>query len=342
MQISAEQLAQLLGGRVDGDPQVVVSNLAKIEEAGPTDLSFIANPKYEKYATQTQAGILIVRDDLKPDGPVAGTLVRVADPYGSFTKLLELYQQQQNQRTGIEQPSFIADSAKVGEACYVGAFAYIGEGAVIEDGVKIYPHVYVGDGVKIGKGTTLFSGVKVYHQCQLGQRVIIHSGTIVGGDGFGFAPQADGSFAKVPQTGNVVIEDDVEIGANCTIDRATLGSTYIRKGAKLDNLIQVAHNVEIGSNTVIAAQTGISGSTKIGKGAMIGGQVGVVGHIQLADGVKIQAQSGIGKSITKEGSAWAGSPAFDHGQNLRSQIIFRNLPELERRLRDIEAQLNDR
>lgn len=342
MQISAEQLAQLLGGTVDGDPKAIVSNLAKIEEAGPSDLSFIANPKYEKYATQTQAGILIVRQDLKPDGPVASTLVRVADPYGSFTKLLELYQQQQNQKTGIEQPSFIADSAKVGEGCYVGAFAYVGEGAVIEDGVKLYPHVYIGDGVKIGKGSTLFSGVKVYHQCQLGQNVIIHSGTIVGGDGFGFAPQADGSFAKVPQTGNVVIEDDVEIGANCTIDRATLGSTYIRKGAKLDNLIQVAHNVEIGSNTVIAAQTGVSGSTKIGKGAMIGGQVGIVGHIQLADGVKIQAQSGIGKSITKAGSAWAGSPAFDHGQNLRSQIIFRNLPELERRLRDIEAQLADR
>lgn len=342
MQISAEQLAHLLGGTVDGDPKAVVSNLAKIEEAGPADLSFIANPKYEKYATETKAGILIVRQDLKPDGPVAGTLLRVADPYSSFTKLLELYQQQQNQKSGIEQPSFIAQSAKLGEGCYVGAFAYVGEGAVIEDGVKLYPHVYIGDGVKIGKGTTLFSGVKVYHQCQLGQNVIIHSGTIIGGDGFGFAPQADGSFAKVPQTGNVVIEDNVEVGANCTIDRATLGSTYIRKGAKLDNLIQIAHNVEIGSNTVIAAQTGVSGSTKIGKGAMIGGQVGVVGHIQLADGVKIQAQSGIGKSITKVGSAWAGSPAFDHGQNLRSQIIFRNLPELERRLRDIEAQLADR
>lgn len=342
MQISAEQLAQLLGGTVDGDPKAVVSNLAKIEEAGPTDLSFIANPKYEKYATETQAGILIVRKDLEPGGPVAGTLVRVADPYSSFTKLLELYQQQQNQKSGIEQPSFVADSAKLGEGCYVGAFAYVGEGAVIEDGVKLYPHVYVGDGVKIGKNTTLFSGVKVYHQCVLGQNVIIHSGTIIGGDGFGFAPQADGSFAKVPQTGNVLIEDEVEIGANCTIDRATLGSTYIRKGAKLDNLIQVAHNVEIGSNTVIAAQTGVSGSTKIGKGAMIGGQVGIVGHIQLADGVKIQAQSGIGKSIKQPGSAWAGTPAFDHGQNLRSQIIFRNLPELERRLRDVEAQLTDR
>lgn len=339
MQITAKELAALLGGVVDGNPDAVVSNLAKIEEAQSADLSFIANPKYETYAATTGAGILIVNEKLPKTAGVTATLVRVPDPYAAFTKLLSLYNQQTQQKAGVEQPCFIAEDAEVSPDAYIGAFSYLGRGVKVGSGCKIYPNTYLGDGVTIGDGTTVYANVAIYHACKVGCNVIIHAGTVIGSDGFGFAPNPDGSFNKIPQTGNVVIEDDVEIGANCTIDRATLGSTVIRKGVKLDNLIQIAHNVEVGPNSVIAAQAGVSGSTKLGANAMIGGQVGIVGHIQLADGIKVQAQSGISKSIRQSGSAWAGSPAFNYQQNLKSQVIFRNLPELEQRVRDLEARL---
>lgn len=343
MQITAQELAHLLGGTIDGDPATTVNNLAKIEEAGPTDLSFIANPKYEHYATQTHAGILIVKDDLKPDGVVRSTLIRVKDPYGSFTKLLQLYHQQQQQnKQGVDELAFVHPSVQLPDDVYVGAFAYVAEGASIGKGSKIYPHVYVGDDVIIGEKTILYAGVKIYHKCIVGNQVIIHANTVVGSDGFGFAPGEDGAYTKIPQTGNVIIENDVEIGANTTIDRATMGSTIIRRGAKIDNLVQIAHNVEVGENSVIAAQAGVSGSTRLGRQVMVGGQVGFVGHIKIADGVRFQAQSGVGKTITEAGSAWAGSPAFNYQQNLKSQVIFRNLPEMEKRLRALEDKLADK
>lgn len=340
MQITAQELAQLLGGRVDGDPQATVNNLAKIEDAGPDDLSFIANPKYEHFVTKTRAGILIVKDDLKPEGVVSATLVRVKDPYGSFTKLLQLYhQKQQEAKQGVHELAFVHPSVTLPDDVYVGAFAYIGNGTTIGKGARIYPQVYIGDEVVVGDNSVLYAGVKVYDKCIIGQQVIIHANAVVGSDGFGFAPGEDGSYTKIPQTGNVIIENDVEIGAGTTIDRATLGSTIIRRGAKIDNLVQIAHNVEVGENTVIAAQAGVSGSTRLGRGVMVGGQVGFVGHIKIADGTRFQAQSGVGKSIMQEGSAWAGSPAFNYQQNLKSQVIFRNLPEMEKRLRALEDKL---
>lgn len=342
MQITARELSLLLQGEVEGNPDVKVNNLAKIEEAQPHELSFIANPKYEAYASTTAAGILVVSKDFKTSQPLTATLIRVDDPYRSFTHLLEMYKAQQEHQTGIEQPSFIAPNVTMGGGVYVGAFSYISEHAVIGDNVKIYPNCHIGSGVHIGDNTVLYPGVKLYMECKVGKNCIIHSGAIIGSDGFGFAPNQNGSFVKIPQTGNVVLEDDVEVGANTTIDRATMGSTIIRKGVKIDNLVQIAHNVEVGENTVIAAQTGISGSTKIGRNCMIGGQVGIVGHIKIADGTKIQAQSGVAKSIEKENTAWAGAPAFDYTQNLKSNIIFRNLPELDKRIRELERLISQR
>jgi len=269
--------------------------------------------------------------------PVNSTLVRVPDPYTAFASLLHHYQQlKTSQLKGIEQPSFISPSSNVAENVYVGAFAYVGEGVTLGKNTKVFPGVFVGNNVKLGENCILHPGVKVYHDCVIGNNVVIHSGTVIGGDGFGFAPQADGTFKKVPQIGNVVIEDNVEIGSNATIDRATIGSTIIRSGAKLDNLIQIAHNVEVGNNTVIAAQAGVSGSTKIGSNVLIGGQAGVVGHIQIADGSKINAQSGVSKSIKKPKSTVTGSPAFDYASALRSQAVTRNLPELEKRIIELE------
>ena len=262
------------------------------------------------------------------------------DAYQCLTKLLAYYDQLNNTKTGIEQPSFIDETAKLGENCYVGAFAYIGKNVEIGDNVKIYPHTYIGDGAKIGTDSTLFSGVKVYHRCELGQGCTIHSGAIIGSDGFGFAPSSANNYQKVPQIGNVILEDHVEVGSNTTIDRATMGSTVIKKGVKLDNLIQVAHNVEIGENTVIAAQTGIAGSTKLGKNMMIGGQVGIVGHIKLADGVKIAAQSGVGQNIVHENAIVQGSPAFNIGDYKRSYVLFRSLPRLREQILDLQKKID--
>ena len=328
-----------MNGSLEGDPDVMVEQLAKIEEAQVGSLSFLSNPKYEQYLYTTKASVIIVNDDLKLDRPVAGTIVRVKNAYLAFSTLLELYNKIRLDRTGIEDRAAIDPSAQIGDDVYIGAFAYIERGVVIGNRCKIYPNVYIGENVKIGDDTTLFPGVSVYFDCVIGQRVIIHSGTVVGSDGFGFAPQADGSYNKISQIGNVVIADDVEIGANVVIDRATMGSTVIREGVKLDNLIQIAHNVEVGKHTVIAAQSGISGSTKIGENAVIGGQVGVVGHINIANGSQIQAQSGVNRNIKDEGKRWAGTPATPYNAQLRSQVVYSRLPELERRIEELEQLL---
>lgn len=343
MQFTAAQIALLINARIEGNPEVAISDIAKIEEGRQGALSFIANPKYEHYLYETASSVIIVNESLQLEKPVTATLLRVPDAYAAFATLLEKYNEfvsAGNQKNGIEQPSFISESAQLGKDVYVGAFAYIGHKAVIGDKVKIFPGAYIADNTVIGNDSIIYPGVKIYHNCRVGQKVIIHSGAIIGADGFGFAPQADGSYKKVPQLGNVILEDHVEIGANTTIDRATIGSTIIRKGAKLDNLIQIAHNVEIGEGTVIAAQTGISGSTKIGKHCMIGGQVGIVGHIQIADGTKINAQSGLSKSIAQSGTAVTGSPAFEYRNALKSQAIFRNLPELLKKIQDLEERVN--
>ena len=337
MQFSAAQIAQIINGNVEGNPDTLVCSFGKIEEAQSGQLSFLANPKYEEYLYKTGASVIIVNEGLVLKQKVQGTLIRVADSYIAFATLLEKYQQIQSmQMLGIEQPAFIHQSAKLGEQIYIGAFAYLGQNVVLGDGVKIYPGAYIGNDVVIGNNSTIHPGVKIYHECVVGENVVIHAGTVIGGDGFGFAPQKDGTLKKVPQIGNVIIEDFVEIGANTTIDRATIGSTIIRSGAKLDNLLQIAHNVEIGNNTVVAAQTGISGSTKIGKNVMIGGQAGIVGHIQIADGTKINAQSGVSKSIKEKNKAVTGSPAHDYTAALRSQAALKNLPELEKRIKEME------
>ncbi|HUP14031.1 MAG TPA: UDP-3-O-(3-hydroxymyristoyl)glucosamine N-acyltransferase [Niastella sp.] len=337
MQFTAAQIAMIINGKVEGNPETLVQSFGKIEEAQAGQLSFLANPKYEEYLYSTKASLVIINAAQELREPVQATLIRVPDAYSAFATLLTKYQEIATQKlTGIQEPSYISKSAKLGEQVYIGAFSYLGENVVLGNNVKIFPNAFVGDNVKINDNTIVHPGVKIYHDCVIGKNVTIHAGTVVGSDGFGFAPQADGSFKKVPQIGNVVVEDFVEIGANATIDRATIGSTIIKSGAKLDNLIQVAHNVEVGNNTVIAAQAGVSGSTKIGNNVMIGGQAGIVGHIQIADGSKINAQSGVSKSIKTPNAAVTGSPAFEYTSALRSQAVSRKLPELEKRIKELE------
>jgi len=337
MQFSASQIAQIIGGKIEGDVNVSVHSFGKIEEASAGQLSFLANPKYEDFLYNSKASIIIIADSYVLKQPIHSTLIRVADAYTAFATLLNKYQEIISQQlTGIQQPSYISKTASHGENIFIGAFAYLGDNVKVGNNSKIFPNAYIGNNVVIGNSTIIHAGVKIYNNCVVGNNVIIHAGTVIGSDGFGFAPQPDGSFKKVPQIGNVVIEDNVEIGANSTIDRATIGSTIIKAGAKLDNLIQIAHNVEIGESTAIAAQAGISGSTKIGKGVMVGGQAGIVGHIQIGDGAKINAQSGVSKSI-EPGKAVTGSPAYDYTSALRSQAIGRNLPELEKRVKELEA-----
>jgi len=337
MQFSAAQIAQIISGKVEGNSDTAVSSFGKIEEAQSDQLAFLANPKYEDFLYSTNASIVIINESLELKQPLATTLIRVPDAYSAFATLLDKYQQIRTQQlTGIQEPVYIHASAKTGENIFIGAFAYLGENVKIGSGTKIFPHVYLGNNVTIGNNTIIHAGVKIYHDSVVGNNVVIHAGTVIGSDGFGYAPQKDGSLKKVPQIGNVVIEDFVEIGANTAIDRATIGSTLIRSGAKLDNLLQIAHNVEIGSNSVIAAQSGVSGSTKIGKNVMIGGQAGIVGHIHIADGSKINAQSGVSKSIKSPNSAVTGSPAYDYTAALRSQAITRNLPQLEKRIIELE------
>ena len=338
MTFSASQIALLVNGKVEGDPNATVDSFGKIEEAKDRQLTFFANPKYEEYVYKTKASVILLNEAFGLKQPVQATLIRVPDAYTAFATLLTKYQEIiEKQLTGIQQPSYVAKTALYGDNVFIGAFAYLGENVKIGNNSKIFPSVFLGDNVTIGDNTIIHPGVKIYHGCMIGNNVTIHAGTVIGSDGFGFAPQTDGSFQKIPQIGNVIIEDHVEIGANTAIDRATIGSTIIKRGVKLDNLIQIAHNVEVGSFTVIAAQAGISGSTKIGKGVMIGGQAGLAGHLQLADGSKINAQAGLGKSLKIPGTAVTGSPAYDYGQAIRSQAIARNLPDMERRIKELEA-----
>jgi len=341
MQFTAHELGLLLNGTVEGDPLAAVNQLAKIEEAKTGSLSFLANPKYEQYLYTTDASIVIVNKDQVVTAHLKATLIRVDNAYSSFSLLLEKYNNFKLNKTGTEEPCFIHPSAQIGKNVYVGAFAYVGPNVKVGNNSKIYPHTYIADNVIIGSDVTLFPGVIVYFDCVIGNNVIIHSGTVIGADGFGFAPASDGTYTKISQIGNVIIEDDVEIGSNTTVDRATLGSTIIRKGVKLDNLIQVAHNVEIGANTVVAAQTGISGSTKIGENCIIGGQVGIVGHINIAKGTQIQAQSGISRALTEEGKKWMGSPATHYTEHMRSQIVIHRLPALEKRIDELEKIITE-
>ncbi|OWY25712.1 UDP-3-O-(3-hydroxymyristoyl)glucosamine N-acyltransferase [Sphingobacteriales bacterium UPWRP_1] len=341
MQISIKQLAQLLNAEIEGNAEVLVSNLAKIEEAQSGDLSFIANPRYLHFAYTTRASALVVNKDFTPEKPVVATLLKVADAYQSFAQLLELYNQI-NRPKGIEQPCFIHPAAVIGTGVYIGAFAYIGENAVLGNNTLVYPQTYIGKGVQVGENTILYAGVKVYEGCIIGNNCIVHSGAVIGSDGFGFAPQPDGSYRKIPQTGIVTIANDVEIGANTCIDRATLGTTAILEGVKIDNLVQIAHNVQIDQSTVIAAQAGISGSTKIGRYCMIGGQAGFTGHLTIAPKTKINAQSGVTKSVDEENRFLSGSPAFDYRNQMRAYVLFKQLPDLETRLKNVEDQLRDK
>lgn len=336
MVFKAKDIAQLIGGQVEGDENREVTTFSKIEEATESSLCFFANDKYASYLDQTKAAVILVALDFKLLVPSTATLIRCQSPYEATAKLLEFYQTKMN-KSGIEANSHIHETAKIGNQVYVASFAYVSENASVGDGSKLFPHVFVGKDVSIGKNVVVHSGVKIYEGCKIGDNCILHSGVIVGSDGFGFAPTADGSFSKIPQVGNVILEENVEIGANTVIDRATMGSTLIKSGAKLDNLIQIAHNVVIGKNTVIAAQTGISGSTKIGDQVMIGGQVGIVGHIQIGDKARINAQSGVSKSLDT-GAAVTGSPAWDYTKMLKAQALIKKLPELFERVMNLEKK----
>lgn len=340
MTFTAAQIALIIGGKVEGDAAVSVHSFGKIEEAQNGQLAFLANPKYEEHLYTTKASVVIINESLELKQTVQATLLRVPDAYSAFAVLLTKYQELQTQQLqGIQQPSFIASTATLGKHVFVAAFSYIGENVRIGDNVKLFAGVTIGNNVRIDDNCILYPGVTIYNDCVLGKNVIIHAGTVIGSDGFGFAPLADGSFQKIPQIGNVIIEDFVEIGANSAIDRATMGSTIIKAGAKLDNLIQVGHNAEVGGDSVIAAQTGISGSSKLGKNLMIGGQAGIAGHITIADGTKINGQSGVNKSIEKPNTTVTGTPAYDYVAALRSQTIARNLPEMEKRIKALEKTI---
>ena len=338
MQINATQIALLINGKIEGDPNIGVSSFGKIEEAREGQLTFFANSKYEDFLYTTNASIIIINESYELLHSVNSVLIRVPDAYTAFATLLSKYQEiSQEQQSGIQEQSFIAKTAIYGQNVFIGAFAYLGENVTVGNNTKIFPTAYIGDNVTIGENCIIHPGVKIYTDCKVGNFVIIHAGTVIGSDGFGFAPQGAGIMKKVPQIGNVVIEDYVEIGANTTIDRATIGSTLIKTGAKLDNLIQIAHNVEVGNYTVIAAQAGVSGSTKIGAGVIIGGQAGLAGHITIADNVKINGQSGVNKSVKTSGISITGTNAYEYTKAMRSMAIARNLPEMEKRITELEA-----
>jgi UDP-3-O-[3-hydroxymyristoyl] glucosamine N-acyltransferase len=339
MKFTAEQIASILEGTVVGDSNIEVFKLSKIEEGTKGSLSFLSNDKYTPYIYTTEASITIVNSDFEPEKPISTTLIKVEDAYEGFSKLLEYYNQIKLNKFGIEQPCFISESTKVPENIYIGAFAYIGNNVEIGENVKIFPNAYVGDNVKLGDNVLIFAGGKVYSDCIIGNNCVINSGAIIGADGFGFAPTKNGEYSKIPQIGNVILEDDVDVGAGTTIDRATMGSTIIRSGVKLDNQIQIAHNVEIGKNTVIAAQTGVAGSTKIGKSCLIGGQVGIAGHLVIGTNVRVQAQSGIGRNV-KDGEILQGSPSFGYSDWSKSYVHFKNLPKLVKSIDELEKKVN--
>ncbi|MCB0460368.1 MAG: UDP-3-O-(3-hydroxymyristoyl)glucosamine N-acyltransferase [Flavobacteriaceae bacterium] len=339
MKFTAKQISDILQGEIVGNPNEEVYKLSKIEEGQKGSLTFLSNPKYTHFLYTTNASVAIVNNTFIPEKEISTTLIKVADSYKAFSTLLEFYNQVKLNKTGYEEPNYISGTATIGENIYMGAFSYIGENVKIGNNVKIYPNVFIGDNVIIGDDTMLFAGAKIYSETIIGKNCVIHSGTIIGCDGFGFVPIEDGSYNKVPQTGNVIIEDNVDIGSGTTIDRATLGSTIIRKGVKLDNQIQIAHNVEVGENTVIAAQTGIAGSSKIGKNCQIGGQVGIVGHITIGDNVRIQAQSGIGRSL-KDNEVVQGSPALPYSDYNKSYVHFKNLTKLVDKINELEKKVN--
>lgn len=339
MEFTAQSIANLVNGTVDGDANVCVDSFCKIEEGRPGAISFLANPKYTHFIYDTRSSIVLVANDFVPEKPVSATLIRVADPYQTIARLLEMVSQAtQHHPTGVEQPSFVAPDATLGADCYVGAFAYIGAGAKIADGAKIYPQAYVGAGCTVGEGTVIYPGAKIYHGCSIGRHCIIHAGAVIGADGFGFAPDAQGVYKKIPQMGNVAIADNVEVGANTTIDRAMMGSTRIGQGTKLDNLVQIAHNVEVGENTVMAAQGGVAGSAKIGSHCMLAGQVGIAGHITVGDGVQIGAQSGIPNNVAP-GSRMMGYPAMPGTAFARQAALLRRLPALFDQVSELEKTL---
>ena len=339
MKFTASQIAAAVGGTVEGDENASVDNFAKIEEGYPGAITFLANPKYTHHIYDTRASIVLVRRDFVAERPVAATLIRVDDPYSTLSRLLQMVDAVVNARpTGIEQPSFVAEGVEIPEGAYIGAFAYIGAGARLGRNVKIYPQAYVGAGATVGDDTVLYPGVKIYHNCRVGARCVLHAGVVVGSDGFGFAPEADGSYSKIPQIGIVEIADDVEIGANTTVDRARMGATRIGQGTKLDNLIQVAHNVEIGTHTVMAAQSGIAGSTKLGSHCMVGGQVGFAGHISVGDHVQIGAQSGIPNNVA-DGARLMGYPAVPAGDFARQAVYLKRLPDAFARLAALEKEI---
>ena len=338
MEFKAQNIADFLGGTVQGDVNATVSGVAKIEEAKPGTLAFLSNPKYNKYIYETQATIVLVNQDFELEAEVKSTLIRVPDAYKAFASLLELYQQAKGIKSGIENPSFIDATATMGQDVYLGAFAYIGKNVKIGNHVKIYPQVYVGDNTTIGDDSILFAGVKIYEDTVIGQACIIHAGAVIGSDGFGFAPKEDGTYQKIPQVGNVILEDWVEIGANTTIDCATMGSTIIRKGTKIDNLVQIAHNVEVGGNTVMAALTGIAGSTKIGHNCRFGGQVGVAGHLTIGDHVNLGGMTGVSRNI-KSNSTVLLTPAMEIGRAARVTAVYRNLPQLREQVLDLAKQV---
>jgi UDP-3-O-[3-hydroxymyristoyl] glucosamine N-acyltransferase len=338
MEFTASTIAGFLKGEIEGNPEIKVNTIAKIEEGFEGALSFLANPAYEQYIYTTNSSVVLVNKTFIPSGKIKATLIKVDNAYESFASLLRLVEQSKPRKKGIHPSAVIESSAKIGDDVYIGAHSYIGENCVIGSGCSIYPNVYIGDNSKIGDNCILYAGVKVYHECVIGNKCVIHAGAVIGSDGFGFAPSAD-EYSKIPQLGNVILEDNVEIGANTAIDRATMGSTIIRKGVKLDNLIQIGHNVEIGENTVMAAHTGIAGSTKIGKNCMLGGQVGIAGHLKIAAGTKIGAQSGLINNIKEENTAIMGAPAFDFKQYMKSYVIFRKLPDVKTKLDTLEKDL---
>ncbi len=341
MEITARQIADILNASIEGDPDVKVSNLSKIEEGKPGTISFLGNLKYTPYIYTTEASVVIVNKDFSTEKPITPTLLRVESAQLAFSQLLEFYNQIKRNKVGISSLAFIPATAVLGKEIYVGEFVVIGENVKIADKVKIYPQVFIGDNVEIGEGTTLFPGVKIYSETIIGKNCMLHGGVVVGSDGFGFIPDKENVYHKIPQTGNVIIEDDVEIGSNSTVDRATLGSTIIRKGVKLDNLCQIAHNVLVGENTVMASQSGIAGSSKVGRNCMIGGQVGISGHFTIADGCKIAGQSGVDTNVKEEGSILMGSPAFDLRKYQRASIHFRNLSEIVKRIDSLEKKLKE-
>ncbi len=341
MQVTAAQLSQILKGEIIGNPETMVQRPGKIEEAGPGEITFLANPKYESFAYTTNASVILVSKEFTPKQPIKATMIRVDDVYASITYLLNEFGGKVEHMEGVSTSAYIHESAKIGEGVSMGHFSVIEDQVEIGENTVVFPQVFIGKNAKIGKNCILYPGVKIHHDCVIGDHCILHANVVIGSDGFGFAPQEDGTYKKISQTGNVILEKHVEIGANSSVDRATMGSTILREGVKLDNLVMIAHNVEIGKNTVIAAQAGFAGSSKIGEGCMIGGQAGFVGHIKIANGVKVQAQSGINKNINEENSAWYGSPALPYKDYLRSYASFRKLPDLMKRLHEMEKKLKE-